>query len=58
MKKIYMKPGVEVMHIDMLPLMNNSVTTITGLEDVSTSSSEFTGGTTDSRSTEDLFADE
>ena len=55
MNKTYMKPGVEVMHIDMLPLMNNSVTTITGLEDVSTSSSEFPGGSTDSRSAEDLW---
>ena len=55
MKKTYMKPGVEVMHIEMLPLMNNSVTSLSGLDGVSTSSEEFTGGTSDSRSAEDLW---
>ena len=49
MKK-YIKPNLEVMNIKVQPLMNNSVTTASGLDDVTISDSDFGGGDADSRS--------
>jgi hypothetical protein len=48
MKK-YIKPNLEVMNVKVQPLMGNSVTTASGLDDVTISSSDFGGGAADSR---------
>ena len=49
MKK-YIKPNLEVMNIKVQPLMNNSVTTASGLDGVEMGEGDFTGGAADSRS--------
>ena len=49
MKKTYINPTIEVMKLNTTPLMTNSVTSVDGLEGVTTSETEFEGGTADSR---------
>jgi hypothetical protein len=49
MKK-YIKPAVTETIVELMPLMNNSVTSVTGdANDINTSEDEFTGGSADGR---------
>ena len=50
MKKEYFKPTIMVTMLNMQPLMqNNSVTSVSGLKDVTVADEEFGGGKADSR---------
>lgn len=49
MNKTYLKPTIEVMHLEVHPLMQNSIQTINGIDGVTPSGTEFTGGEADSR---------
>lgn len=50
MKK-YIKPSIQTIRVNFLPLMagSNTVSKVTGLDGVDTSNDEFSGGTSDSR---------
>ena len=56
MKKVYFKPTIKLTTLDMQPLMQNSLKSVEGLDGVTVSDSEFTGGTADSRSS--IWGDE
>ena len=55
MKK-YMKPNVEVMDVEIESLLD--MTSVTGLDDVTTGEGEFPGGNADSRELDIFFDDE
>ncbi len=52
--KTYIKPNVEVVVVEMQALMdNNSITSVTGPEDVEYNNKEYSDGYVDSRSFDD-----
>lgn len=53
MKKTYINPTIEVMKLTT-PLLTNSVTSVDGLDGVTTSETEFTGGEANSRYFDDF----
>jgi hypothetical protein len=54
MKKTYINPTIEVMKLNTTPLLTNSVTSVDGLDGVTTSETEFTGGEANSRYFDDF----
>lgn len=59
MKKKYIQPAIMVTKLNMRPLMQrNSLTSVTGLDDVEISQGEFGGGTADSRRRRSVWGDE
>ena len=55
MKRYYIRPEVEALHVDVEPLLTNSVTSIDGLDGVEPGEGDFPGGDADSRLFEFLF---
>ena len=59
MKKEYFKPTIMVTMLNMQPLMqNNSVTSVSGLKDVTVADEEFAGGEADSRRRRSVWDEE
>lgn len=47
--KAYIKPNTELAVVEFQSLMQNSITTVTGLNDVEKGEGDFQGGVVDSR---------
>lgn len=61
MKKNYIEPTITVMQVELQSIIAsspNQVTGVTGLDDVTTSSEGFSGGSSDSRSSSSLWDEE
>ena len=56
--KAYMKPIIKMVAMEEEVMVSNSVTLTTGLEDVTTSTDEFSGGAADARQGNGLWDDE
>lgn len=56
--KAYIKPNIEITSVDLQPLLDNSITSVTGLDGVEKGEGDFGGGPVDSRGSRSIWDDE